>query len=512
MTYEPLLPARQHQAAALSASRAKRYFALRMAQRVGKTKVVLDNYGELELAGQCKDLLVIAPAGAYREWETEVSKHCSRDLQHRAMVLTWASKATSQTAQRLEAAFMAHSGPRVLLMNVEALSTVQRARALCRAFIGPQCMLAVDESTTIKNPASKRSRFVLEHLGPRVGWRRILTGLIAPRSPLDLFAQYKFLDTSILGYDNIISFKRRYAIEEFVCMWPNEQLTAMLAQRGVRVNGMDRLQMLATLRRYTYVPMISIVKGYQHEDELYQKTAPHSYRATLAECYDMPAKQYMIRNVTMTTEQARLYRELRDFATTELASMDHVTATHVLTRMLRLHQILCGHTKDEQGNVHAVPSNRVTALLDLLEEIEGKVVIWCSYQYDVQQISVALRAAYGDLAVVHFWGGNVPTREEEQRRFQTDPQVRFMVATPSAGGRGRDWAVADTVIYYSNTDNLEYRMQSEERAQAVGKRNSVAYIDLMVPNTVDKIFVQNMRDKINMSTRIDGANYIEWLI
>jgi SNF2 family DNA or RNA helicase len=114
--------------------------------------------------------------------------------------------------------------------------------------------------------------------------------------------------------------------------------------------------------------------------------------------------------------------------------------------------------------------------------------------------------------VARFWGGNRKTREEEERKFQNDPAVRFMVATQSAGGRGRMWAVANTVIYYSNSDNLDHRSQSEERPKAMNKRIPIAYIDLVTPGTVDEKFITSLRRKINMATAITGDNYQEWLI
>jgi hypothetical protein len=114
--------------------------------------------------------------------------------------------------------------------------------------------------------------------------------------------------------------------------------------------------------------------------------------------------------------------------------------------------------------------------------------------------------------VARFWGGNVDTREEEEAWFKTKPECRFMVATQSAGGRGRTWDVADLVIYHASRNDLEHRDQSEYRALNVGKERGVDYIDLVVPNTVDMKIIEALRAKIDLSQVITGDSWREWII
>jgi len=174
--------------------------------------------------------------------------------------------------------------------------------------------------------------------------------------------------------------------------------------------------------------------------------------------------------------------------------------------------VLMGHTVDTNGQPVTLKENRTQALLDLLAEFEGKAVIWVSYREDVHKVSQALRKEYGPRSVAQFWGGNEPTREEEEKRFKADPRCRWMVAPPQAGGRGRTWDNASMVVYFSNTYNLEHRLQSEERAQAVNKKDSVLYVDLVARNTVDEKIIHALRNKIDLSSKITRDNYQEWLI
>jgi SNF2 family DNA or RNA helicase len=175
--------------------------------------------------------------------------------------------------------------------------------------------------------------------------------------------------------------------------------------------------------------------------------------------------------------------------------------------------VLCGHTRDDDTNeLIEIKENRTKALIEMLQETEGKAIIWCSYDYNVRKVADALKEEFGENSVSCFWGGNKNTREKDEEAFQTDPNRRWMVGTPAAGGRGRLWVVADLVVYFSNTNNLEHRSQSEERAQGIDKVNSVLYSDIMVPNTVDERIIYALKEKIDMAATISGDSWRKWLV
>lgn len=455
-------------------------FALLMEMRTGKTKVALDDFGRLELIGQAQDLLVIAPGGVYTTWAGACAEHFSPDLAKRALVHTWVS-GPNATQRRALAAFMAVADrPRALLMNVEALSSVKEARETAIAFAkSRRSVVIIDESTIIKNPASKRTKFINKEIGDVANYRRILSGLPTPKNPLDIYSQMEFLNWKILGHRSFFSFRGRYAVLQ-----------------PIVVGGRT----------------IQLVKGYRDVEDLQAKIEPHSYRKLMTECYDMPPKTYSIREVKLTPEQVRLYADMKKYSTSQLNETSHVSATVVIAQMIRLHQILCGHTTDEEGNHHEFPENRTAELLSLLEEYTGKAIIWCSYDADIQKVVRELRAVYGETSVARFWGGNVKTRDAEEAQFKTDPECRFMVATPAAGGRGRTWSGANLIIYYSNQNDLEQRSQSEERGTGMDKVDPVAVVDLMVPNTVDWVFVNALRKKIDLAATVTGDAWREWIV
>lgn len=468
MPYKPQLKLYDHQAAALRHLEASNAFALLMGMRTGKTAVIITEFGQRFSSGASDQLLVIAPAGVYKTWSRELEKHMPPEVFRKLIIHTW------QSGKKLPP-----TNANVFLVNVEALSTMAAAQEACYMFLSRRrTIMVIDESTTIKNPVSKRTKAVMK-LAPLAKHRRILSGLPTPRSPLDLFSQFWFLDPNILGFSNYMRFRARYAVMRKI----------MVGRRAVQ-----------------------IVVGYKNIEELHRKIMKASFRVRLEDCYDVPPKAYIIRDVPMTKEQQRLYNEIKKYATAQLSSGDHVTANEVIAQIMRLHQICCGHVTDEEGGEHAVPSHRLKELLALLEECDGKVVIWCSYKRDVEAIASALQKEYGQESIAVFFGGNKNGREQESLRFETDEACRFMIATPGSGGRGRTWSQAGVIVYYSSTDNLEHRDQSEERASGIGKAERVTVIDLITRGTVEEKILKALRNKIDMAATITGDNWREWVV
>lgn len=480
MVYRPRFEPYAHQIEALNKMKGRKAYALLMEMRTGKTKVVLDDFGRLEDDGEISGLLVIAPAGVYRTWETAIKDHVSEELQKRLLVHTWSASA-GKTGERNLKHFMDQiDRPRVLLVNVEALSSVKRARDLCEQFLSSvPSMAVVDESTVIKNHSSERTKFINSKLAPLAHYRRILTGTVSPNSPLDVYSQFQFLGSKLLGFSSYYAFRARYAV-----------------LKQLPMGGRN----------------VPIVMGYRDVDELRDRIAPHAHRVRLADCYDMKEPTYAVRHVDLTSEQKRIYSDLKHFATAQLSEEKFVSAQQVITQILRLHQVLCGHTVTEDGERMDIAENRTNELLDLLAEYDGKAIIWCSYDADVRKVVARLQREYGEGSVARFWGGNQSTREQEEAKFKTEPACRFMVATAAAGGRGRNWSCADMTIYYSNTQDLEHREQSEARPNEVGKTIPHHYVDLVVPGTVDEKIIKALRNKINMASTISGDNYREWLV
>ncbi len=339
--------------------------------------------------------------------------------------------------------------------------------------------MAIDESTTIKSPTASRTKSVLK-LRALAKYRRILTGAPVTKSPLDLYTQCFFLDPDFLDFSSYYAFKNRYAI---------------MVDRNVGTHSFKH------------------VMGYRRLDELNEKLNNFSYRVLKEDCLDLPEKVYMKRLITLTDEQKKMYGEMKKFALAELEGKK-TTATSALAQLVRLHQIICGHLTTDDGEVRTLKNNRIKELLDILEETDGKVIIWAVYRHDIKEITNILSGRYGKNAVESFFGDTLDRdRQDIIDRFQDrESDLRFFVGNPKTGGYGLTLTASHTVIYYSNSYDLEIRLQSEDRAHRISQDKKVTYIDLITEGTVDELIVKNLRSKINLATKILGEDLKKWLI
>lgn len=250
---------------------------------------------------------------------------------------------------------------------------------------------------------------------------------------------------------------------------------------------------------------------FQNLGELSDRLKGFSYRVLKEDCLDLPDKIYMKRHVALTKEQEKLYEEMRKTAIANLNGKVTSTVT-VLTQLMRLQQITCGHFVADDGTVQTIKNNRLDELMDVLEETENKAIIWAYWQRDVQDIKNTIEKKYGPRSVVDYYGLTPQDeRQDNIRKFQNDDECRFLIGTPSTGGYGITLTEANTVIYYSNGYDLEKRLQSEDRAHRIGQKKNVTYIDLIAEDTVDEKIVRSLRKKINIASEVMGEELRDWI-
>jgi len=265
------------------------------------------------------------------------------------------------------------------------------------------------------------------------------------------------------------------------------------------------------------------IVGYRKLDELKEKLDRFSFRVKKEECLDLPDKLYVKREVDLTDEQARAYQQMKTLALAQF-EQGMMSTVNALTQLMRLHQITCGHVKLDNGTVMPLPNKRIEELMSIVEETDGKMIIWATYRHDIDAIKLALQKEYGMESVGTYYGD---TEDDERQRvvleFQNPQRVvlefqnpesklRFFVGNPSTGGYGLTLTAANVVVYYSNSFDLEKRLQSEDRAHRIGQTKNVTYIDLIAVKTVDEKIVKALRDKIDISTQVLGEEVKKWLI
>ena len=468
-----------HQMEALKQAYDKEYYAFFMEMGTGKSKVLIDEIGKYYLEGKIDTALIIAPKGVYRNWERgEIPTHLPDEIPHTVAAWKAPSEMTKDDKKKLKEIIYPNKTLRILLMNVEALSGSVGIKYVTQFLHKNRTLLAIDESTTIKTPTASRTKNAIK-ISKLAKVRRIITGSPVTKNPLDVYAQLEFLSPNITR-QNYWAFNSRYAV---------------------------------MVRRNFGTRSTNLVVGFQRLPELNTIIDQYSYRVLKEDCLDLPEKIYTTRTVTLTSEQVKAYEEMRRFNITEMDGKT-MTSLSTLAALIRLHQITCGHVTFDDGDTKEIKSNRMNELLNILEETDGKVIIWANYRFDIKKIQQTLSKKFGSDSVATYYGDTKDKdRQDIVEKFQDkNSSLKYFVGNPSTGGYGLTLTAAHTVVYYSNTYDLEKRMQSEDRAHRIGQVNKVTYIDMIAEGTIDEKIVRSLRSKIDIASEVMGEDVKKWVI
>ena len=470
-----------HQEEAVQKSWDKPAFALFMEMGTGKTKVTIDSFANLFLAGKIEGVIVVAPKGVYMNWyDPEIPVHLLKTIPTK--MAYWTSSPNEVEKKRLEDVMIKEPGKlNILIVNVEAYS-LDKAYQLSIQFMKKfRTFMVVDESTSIKNPEASRTKKLLK-IRVLAAYRRVLTGTPVTQSPLDLYAQLNFLDPKILGFPNYFSFRARYAKLE-----------------QSHISGKN----------------FKTVVGYQNLDELSEKVKRYCYEAKKDQCLSLPQKIYQRRMVDMSPEQKKHYESFRKYAMTVLADTE-IAAPSVLAILQKLHQISCGFIIDENGVSHEVGSTKLAELEAIIDEspADQKIIIWAAYRHSIFMLENFLKKKYGENSVVTYFGDTTQKQRGEAIASFKEHGVgaRFFLANARTGGYGLTLVSSTLSIYYANTYSLEQRLQSEDRNHRIGQNKPVTYIDLVTKNTVDEKILNALRNKIDIASQVMREDPKKWVV
>jgi SNF2 family DNA or RNA helicase len=466
-----------HQVTAWQSGRDRQFYGYFMEMGCGKSKVLLDDFLWNVERGRVDTLFILAPNGVQRNWvRNEIPAHLPDRI--RPTILLWTNKNTKKVEQE-QNAFLVSGGIRIFAMNVEAMGTEKGKIFAQRVLRTGKAMWAIDESTKIKTPGAKRTQTIIR-MADLALLRRILTGTPVTQGPFDLYSQFGFLNKAVIGFTSYTAFKQFYG------KWETNYV------------GYGR----------TYESLIS----YRNLEELKAKIEPHHFRITKSECLDLPEKVYERRYVEMWPEQRELYGLFRERAIVEINQDKTINMANVLVKLMRLQQVVGGFMPDSDADEKfdcPIPNKskdqtRIATVLDIIQESNGKVIIWARFIPEIKALADAIKDEFGSPTVVEYHGAiDNEKRVQAVAAFQ-DPnsEVRFFLGTPHSGGMGLTLTAANTVIFYSNDFSLETRLQAEDRCHRIGTTNKVTYFDLEAVNTIDEKVVGALRSKRNMADYI----------
>lgn len=457
-------------------SRSWEYYGLLWEMGTGKSKPLIDTFCWLYCQQEIDGVLILSDKGCYLNWPIhELPKHMAPDIECRMAI--WSSYQTKAVRQKLDRVLCPRDDVLdIVVMNIEALSG-PRGEAYARAFV--EChhaMMIIDESTSIKNTKSRRTKAALR-IGARAEYRRIATGTPITQGPLDLYAQCEFLRPGLLGHRTFTSFRAHYAI-----------------MQRMRIGRQEFMQ----------------VVGYRNLEDLQARIRQFTSRLTKEECLDLPDKVYERCPVPLTEAQAVAYDKIRREAVLQL-EQGLLTCESALTVVEKLHQICLGHVKLDDDTVVHLDHERCRALVRQLEILgDRKVVIWCHYQVDVENVMRAISeiSQRRKFAVDYYGKTSDSDRVHNLRMFTTNPDCLWLVGSGRVGGKGLTLVVSSYVIYYSYDYKLETRMQSEDRVHRIGQADRVTYLDMYAPSTVEVEILAALREKRDLARAVLDQDYL----
>lgn len=465
----------KHQLDEFLLTRDAKYWARFWDMGTGKSKIAIDEAAWLYDNGKIDTVLILSNKGSYDTWfDKQIPAHLPDHIPR--FVTHWTSSGGKKHEQTYDQLFKV-KGLRFLVMNIEALSLSDSPamRLAQRLATFTRCLCVVDESSSIKNPKAHRTKNLLK-LSKLFAYRRIMTGTPASNGPLNVYSQAEFLNPYLLGHSSYYSFRNEYCV---------------LVDMKVR----SPKGSLVEFKKIT---------GFKNLENLKKVMHPWSSVIKKEDCLDLPPKIYETYTVELTDEQRRIYDDLKERSIAELSAESLVTAKLALTKVLRLQQVLCGYVPDEEGRCVEIDEKRTSALMEILEEASGKVIIWSRFITPIERIATAIKKDYEEASVVTYYGAT-EDRGAAVNRFQ-EGTARFFVGNPQTAGYGITLTAANTVIYYANSFDLEHRLQSEDRCHRIGQTRSVTYIDLVAKDTVDVKILAALRSKRKVQDMLLDTN------
>lgn len=461
---------RPYQLAGMHKTYGLRTTGLFMDMRTGKTKVEIDKHFAMRMENLIDRVLLVCPLSIRKNWVRELEKHAPFEAD---VFLLDASKPKVFTEWNLT-----KSDFKWLIVGVESLASGS-AIEYCKKFLGvtTRSSCIVDESSKIKNYQANRTKACIS-LGRMAEYRTVMTGSPIANGPMDLFAQFEFLDPDILGVGDFYSFRNRYAI----------------------MGGYENKEII----------------GYQHLDELIEIISPFIYQVRQKDVLQIPDKIRLTREVQLNPEQVRLYKQMKRTKAVKTADRE-LTVQNTLEHMLRMQEITSGVVTYDNPDAtsgkdkytkHVIPGTnpKVKELIEITKEYVGPTIVWCVFRSELGMVAEALRKEYGDDQVVELHGGVDETDRDVNVNVKFQGlKSRFIVGNAATGGMGLTMDKAEVMVYMSNTHNFIDRYQSEERATGGDKTVGVAVIDIVAEGTVDGLICEALGEKKDVSEYVRGS-------
>jgi SNF2 family DNA or RNA helicase len=458
-----------------------KYFPLNEAgiffeQGLGKTFTSINLAAAWRMTDQIDAVVVICPSSIKLVWQEELDKHCPIDTQRHVLTSGKYKAADKFIGEKTDFQW--------LMVGIEGLSQGKAYEYVNKFMSGRRVAIILDESSGIKTPGKTRTDRCIA-FGKMAVKRVILSGTSITQGIEDLYTQFQFLNPNIIGYESFYSFRAQYCVTMSIEVQEDK--------------------------------WVQKIVGYKNEGELMSLIKPFATRVEKIDVPDLnlPPKTFTNRCIPMNPTQKRLYAEMRDELTITAAGVEgeidldsiepSYEAVSVLEQSLRLQQITGGHYPWNTGEKivpEPIPgvNPKIKELMSIIEQISGKLIIWCQFRPEIELVANALRGK--GVSFVEFHGGCDDTEKKfAVHAIQKDPTVKVFLATRAAA-YGLTLTEASTAVYYSQGYSLEQYAQSQDRIHRIGQDDHCNYIHLVCDKTIDIKIIRALADKKSVADLI----------
>lgn len=480
---------------ALSRMEGKTNFGLFMEQGTGKTWTLLADAERLYAAGKIDAIAVVAPKGVHTNW---VLREIPTHMEGQIVARYWTKMGGTKGKKWMEDVFNPRSNGginplRVFAINIDAVNTTSGHQFLERFLRATRCYFIIDESSRIKNPTAKRSQKLVK-MRDLAAYRRIATGTPITKAPTDAFMQMEFLESGLLGTTSYRAFVAEYSD----LMDPDHPMMKKMIEKTPRA-----IHAQVVKRDSNGRPI------YKNLDKLQKLLIPHTYRVLKKDCLDLPPKVFKTRYFELEPAQRKVYDHLEDESRIVLAD-GTISPVKRLAALMKLQQVTSGYVivpvpgEDPIMRFVSDENPRLETFVDMVEDIddEQSVIVWARFRPELEAIAAALKSLGKTFAEYHGGVGEAD-REAAVNDFQSG-KVQYFVGNAQSGGIGLTLTRAEQVVYYSNSFDLEQRLQSEDRAHRIGQKKTVVYTDFAAVDTIDQSITRSLQMKQDVAAEVLG--------
>lgn len=331
-------------------------------------------------------------------------------------------------------------------------------------------MVVLDESSKIRNPKSRICKTLL-HNRNNFKYRIVMSGTPAPNSPEEYWSQMRFCSEALP--QSFYRFRNLY----------------MKLERNGYEPGYVHPAKLGEMFRKGFKYVL------RNEKKFIDEIRPFCFWAKKSECLDLPETMDVIREVTLSDSQMKIYRDMKRHMVAEIGK-DLIMANVALTKLMKLRQLTSGFAINTMGvATETVDNSKLNELSELLEEIGNKqVIIWVQFHKEVEMLSKHLL----NFTTLY---SLTKDRDKSIEDFKSG-KAQYLIAHPKSGGHGLTFTNCDTMVFFSIDYSFEGVEQARGRIHRPGQTNKCTYFYLLAKGTIDETIKQALDKKEDLQALV----------